>query len=89
MYYIYIMASKYNGTLYIGVISDLVKRTYQHKQGFVSGFTKKYSIKNLVYYESSESIYEAIKREKTLKIWKRQWKIELINSFNPKWLDLY
>jgi putative endonuclease len=76
MYYIYIMASKYNGTLYIGVTSDLVKRTYQHKQGFVSGFTKKYSIKNLVYYESSESIHEAIKREKTLKIWKRQWKIE-------------
>ena len=83
------MASKYKGTIYISVTSNLIKRTYQHKQGFVGGFTKKYDFKNLVYYEQFENIEEAIKREKVLKTWKRQWKIELINSFNSKWVDLY
>ena len=83
------MASKYNGTLYIGVTSNLIKRVYEHKQKLVDGFTKKYNIKNLVYYEQFEDIKDAIYREKRLKTWQRQWKIDLINSFNPKWLDLY
>lgn len=89
MYYTYIMASKYNGTLYIGVTSDLVKRVYQHKHKLADGFTKKYDIKNLVYYESYENIENAINREKRLKTYQRKWKIDLINSVNPLWEDLY
>ena len=83
------MASKKNGTLYIGVTSNIVKRVYEHKQGFVDGFTKKYDVKTLVYYEITDDIESAIYREKRLKTWQRQWKIELINKFNPEWLDLY
>jgi putative endonuclease len=88
-YYVYILASKRNGTLYIGVTSDLVKRVYEHKNDLVSGFTKKYHVHNLVYYETTEDIDSAIKREKQLKKWKRKWKIELIERENPEWKDLY
>ena len=86
---VYILASKRNGTLYIGVTSDLVKRIWEHKEGLVAGFTKKYAVKNLVYYEQHDNAESAIHREKRLKEWKRQWKLELIEKFNPKWDDLY
>ena len=88
-YYVYILASKRNGTLYIGVTSDLVKRVYEHKQGFVGGFTKKYNVHQLVYLEETGDVNSAIRREKQLKKWKRQWKIELIEKSNPEWRDLY
>ncbi len=87
--YVYIMASSKNGTLYIGVTGDLKKRIYQHKKNFLKGFTAKYNVHNLVYYEESSDIKEAILREKQMKKWKRYWKIKLINSFNPEWIDLY
>lgn len=82
VYYVYILASKYNGTLYVGVTSDLIKRTWQHKYEKYDSFTKKYFINKLVYYEQHIDIYEAIKREKRLKDWKRSWKLYLINNFN-------
>jgi len=88
-YYVYILASKRNGTLYIGVTSNLIKRIYEHKNNLIDGFTKKYNIHNLVYYEIIEDVNSAIAREKQLKIWKRNWKIELIEKNNPKWDDLY
>ncbi len=88
-YYVYILASKRNGTLYIGVTNDLTKRIYEHKNGLVEGFTKKYSVNNLVYYEKTEDINSAIQREKRLKKWNRAWKIELIEKFNHDWKDLY
>jgi len=88
-YYVYILASKKNGTLYIGMTSDLIKRVFEHKEGLVEGFTKKYNVKKLVYYEKTNNVEEAIKREKGLKKWKRNWKIELIEKQNPKWSDLY
>ena len=87
--YIYIMTNKKDGTLYIGVTSNLIKRVYEHKNSFVDSFTKKYNLKSLVYYEIFESIEEAIKREKQLKNWKREWKIELIEKMNVEWVDLY
>jgi len=88
-YYVYILASKRNGTLYIGVTSDLIKRIYEHKNNLIEGFTKKYNIHNLVYYEITEDVNSAIAREKQPKIWKRNWKIELIEKNNPGWKDLY
>jgi len=88
-YYVYILASKKNGTLYIGITSDLIKRIFEHKQGLVEGFTKKYNVKKLVYYEKTDSVEEAIKQEKRLRKWKRNWKIELIEKRNPEWSDLY
>ncbi len=88
-YYVYILASKRNGTLYIGVTSNLIKRIYEHKNNLIEGFTKKYNIHNLVYYEITEDVNSAITREKQLKIWKRNWKIELIEKNNPEWKDLY
>jgi putative endonuclease len=86
---VYILASKRNGTLYIGVTSDLVKRVWEHKNNLVAGFTRRYGIHQLVWYEIHETMESAITREKRLKNWKRQWKIELIESNNPNWLDLY
>jgi len=83
------MASKRNGTLYIGVTNNLARRVYEHKNGLLEGFTKKYKIDNLVYYESTEIIESAITREKQLKKWNRQWKINLIERDNPEWNDLY
>jgi len=87
--FVYIMSNKQDGVLYIGVTSDIVKRVYEHKNGFVDGFTKQYNLKNLVYYEVYDDIEEAIKREKQLKNWHREWKTELVNKQNPHWEDLY
>ena len=87
-YYVYLLASKRYGTLYTGVTSDLAKRIYEHKEGLVQGFTKKYNINQLVYYEVHSDIYEAITREKQIKKWNRQWKINLIEQDNPQWLNL-
>jgi putative endonuclease len=86
---VYILTSKRNGTLYIGVTSDLVKRIWEHKNNMVEGFTKRYNVHRLVWYELHESMESAITREKRLKNWRRKWKLELIESGNPKWLDLY
>jgi putative endonuclease len=88
-YYVYLLASKRNGTLYVGVTSNLIKRVYEHKNNLVSGFTQKYKVHYLVYYETTEDINSAIAREKHLKKWKRAWKIELIEKNNPEWRDLY
>ena len=87
-YYVYILASDRNGTLYIGVTNSLERRVFEHKQKEVEGFTKKYNISKLVYYESTESIESAISREKALKKWNRAWKLSLIDSINPSWNDL-
>ncbi|MDO8593888.1 MAG: GIY-YIG nuclease family protein [bacterium] len=86
---VYILASKRNGTLYIGVTSNLQNRVYQHKSGMVEGFTKKYGVHTLVWYECTEDIESAITREKQIKAWKRKWKLELIEKENPAWRDLY
>jgi putative endonuclease len=83
------LASKRNGTLYIGVTSNLPKRVWEHKNNLVGGFTKKYNIHNLVYFEQTENVQSALLREKQLKKWKRDWKIELIEKDNPEWKDLY
>jgi len=88
-YYVYILASKKNGTLYIGVTNNLIKRTYEHKNDFVEGFTKKYNVHLLVYYEIYDDVKEAILREKRIKRWRREWKIKLIEKMNPNWEDLY
>ena len=88
-YCVYILASKRNGTLYAGVTNNLFKRPWQHKNDLVDGFTKKYKVQHLVYFELSNNINEAIKREKCIKKWERKWKIELIEKMNPNWEDLY
>ena len=88
-YYVYILASKRNGTLYIGVTNDLTRRVFEHKQGLVPGFTKKYGVKILVHFEDTDDISAAIGREKNLKKWKRAWKIRLIEEANQQWRDLY
>ena len=87
-YYVYILASKKYGTLYTGVTSQLIQRIYQHQEKQVEGFTKQHQIHQLVYYEIHTSIYEAIIREKRIKKWNRQWKINLIEQNNPQWLNL-
>jgi putative endonuclease len=86
---VYILASKRHGTLYVGVSSDLCSRIAQHKEGIIPGFTRKYGVKMLVWYELQGSMEEAIKREKQLKEWQRGWKIELIERLNPTWRDLF
>lgn len=83
------MASGQHGTLYIGVTSDLISRVAQHREGLTPGFTTRYGVKRLVWYEPWDSIVDAIQREKSLKKWKRQWKVELIEGSNPDWDDLY
>jgi len=88
-YYVYILASKKHGVLYVWVTNNLIRRVYEHKNNLVEWFTKSYHIKKLVYYEQTESIEAAILREKQLKNWKRWWKVKLIESFNPEWNDLY
>ncbi len=88
-YYVYLMASKRNGTLYAGVTNDLVRRVYEHREGQADGFTKKYAVKILVYFEVFEEVREAIQRERNLKHWRRAWKIDLIERGNPQWNDLY
>ena len=87
-YYVYILASTVNGTLYIGVTNNLERRIYEHKNNIIKGFTEKYNIHRLVWYESTNTIESAIQKEKQLKKWNRKWKIELIEKTNPKWDDL-
>jgi putative endonuclease len=86
---IYILANKRNGILYVGVTSDLIKRVWEHKQDFASGFTRQYSVHLLVYYQQTEDMLTAITREKQIKKWNREWKIRLIEDMNPYWNDLY
>jgi putative endonuclease len=88
-YFVYILASKKNGTLYTGVTSSLKRRVFEHKEKKIEGFTKKYNIDRLVYYELYTSVYRAINREKNIKKWNREWKIRIIEELNPKWSDLY
>jgi len=88
-FYVYILCSKRNGTLYTGVTSDLIKRVYEHKNGLVEGFTRKYKVNRLVWYEIHDSAEAAIRREKQIKKWNRAWKLELIEKGNPQWGDLY
>jgi len=88
-YYVYILASQPRGTLYIGVTGDLIKRVYEHKQDVVPGFTKTYGIHTLVYFEETENVESAIRREKRLKKWSRDWKINAVERDNPHWQDLY
>ncbi|PSH67389.1 GIY-YIG nuclease family protein [Phyllobacterium sophorae] len=87
--YVYILANHKHGTLYIGVTSDLAGRMYQHREGYTPGFAWRYGCARLVWYEEHGLIVDAIQREKSLKRWHRQWKIELIESINPNWEDLY
>jgi len=86
---VYLLASKQRGTLYIGVTSNLIQRVWQHKEGLADGFTKKYGVKMLVWYELHEDMEGAIVREKAIKEWKRVWKLELVEKTNPEWDDLY
>ena len=88
-FWVYILASQPGGTLYVGVTNDLVRRAYEHRNGIVPGFTKRYDIKQLVYYEPHDSIQAAIQREKNIKHWPRAWKTRLISETNPTWQDLY
>ncbi len=88
-YYVYILASKRNGTLYIGVTNDPLKRVYEHKKNLIEGFTGKYQVRQLVYYETASEVTAVLRREKQLEKWKRAWKIELIEKNNPQWKDLY
>lgn len=87
-YYVYILASKKNGTLYVGVTSDLEKRVHEHKNDLKEGFTSKYEVHRLVHYEETTDVHQALSREKQLKKWNRQWKTALIEEKNPRWEDL-
>lgn len=86
---VYILASRRNGTSYTGVTGDLVKRVWEHRCGLVEGFTKRYGVHHLVYFEGYDQITEAIRREKQIKKWNRAWKIDLIEKSNPRWRDLW
>ena len=86
---VYLLASRRNGTLYTGVTSNLIQRVWQHKNNLVDGFTKKYGVHTLVWFEVHQIMSSAIEREKAIKEWRRAWKIELIESVNPQWRDLY
>jgi putative endonuclease len=88
-YWVYILASRIGGTLYIGVTNDLVRRVHEHRKKFSGGFTKKYDVHRLVYFEQFDDIENAIRREKRLKKWNRAWKIRVIEKSNPNWIDLY
>jgi putative endonuclease len=88
-YYVYVLANRNSKTLYVGVTNDLVRRVYEHKQKLVDGFTKKYCIDILVYYEVTNDVISAIEREKQIKKWNRAWKVRLIEKINPNWADLY
>jgi putative endonuclease len=88
-YFVYLMASAKNGTLYVGVTNDLIRRVFQHRSGAVDGFTERYAVHRLVWFESTSSIESAIQKEKQIKNWRREWKIALIQKDNPEWRDLY
>ena len=87
--FFYLMASKWHGTLYAGVTNDVVRRAWEHREGIVPGFTKRYGVKVLVHFEEFADITEAIRREKAVKHWVRQWKVDLIEKDNPRWEDLW
>lgn len=87
--YVYMLASGRYGTLYVGVTSNLIRRVWEHREGIVDGFTKTYGVKQLVWFETHSSIIEAIRREKQIKHWEREWKLRLIHQVNPQWRDLY
>lgn len=87
--WVYIVTNKPNGTLYVGVTSNIARRTWEHREGLVDGFSSRYQLKRLVYVEEHSEIEPAIQREKTIKHWPRQWKINVIKEMNPKWTDLY
>jgi putative endonuclease len=87
-FFVYIMANKRNGTIYIGVTNDLARRVYEHREGLVEGFTSRYGLKMIVYYEVFDSVSLAIQRETSLKRWPRRWKLALIEKINPQWKDL-
>jgi putative endonuclease len=87
--WVYILASRPGGTLYVGVTNNLVRRVFEHREGLVEGFTRQYDVKTLVYYEQHATIPLAIQREKNIKHWSREWKIDLIVALNPDWRDLY
>ncbi len=89
VFYVYILASEKYGTLYVGATSNLRQRLYQHRNNLLEGFTKKYNVHNLVYFEQTNDVLSAIAREKMFKAWQRQWKINLIERNNPEWRDLY
>jgi len=88
-YWVYILASRPRGTLYVGMTNDLVRRVYEHREGLADGFTKEHGVKTLVYYEQHTTAITAIQREKNIKRWSRKWKIDLIRSLNPDWRDLW
>jgi putative endonuclease len=88
-FYVYIMTNRPNGTLYVGVTNDSARRAWEHREGILDGFTKRYGLKRLVYFETFDSIVTAIQREKTMKHWSRAWKVRLIMRTNPEWDDLY
>ncbi|HSR72711.1 MAG TPA: GIY-YIG nuclease family protein [Kiloniellales bacterium] len=88
-YYVYIMTNQRNGTLYIGVTNDLMRRAHEHRIGAVPGFTRRYDLKRLVYFEAHDSAAAASQREKTMKHWRRDWKVALIERANPDWCDLF
>ena len=88
-YYVYILANKRRGTLYVGVTNNLIRRVFEHKNKLIEGFTERYDVNLLVWYQASESVESAIAHEKKLKRWRREWKIEIIETLNPKWVDLY
>jgi putative endonuclease len=88
-YYVYILASRRNGTLYVGVTNDLSRRVYEHREGLIPGFTTTYGVKRLVWYDVFPTVDEAIAHEKRLKRWRRSWKLALIEAMNPDWADLY
>jgi len=87
-YYVYMLTNKNNRVLYIGITNDLPRRIYEHKNKLINGFTKRYNLNKLIYYETTEDIFSALEREKQLKNWHREWKLNLINNFNPRWVDL-
>ena len=89
MYYVYILTNKYNKVLYVGITNDLIRRTYEHKSNLVEGFTSKYNVHKLVYYDLTSDVMSAITREKQVKGWTRNKKIKLIESMNPGWKHLY
>ncbi|HOA19352.1 MAG TPA: GIY-YIG nuclease family protein [Sedimentibacter sp.] len=89
MYYVYILTNKYNKVLYVGITNDLIRRIYEHKNNLVEGFTSKYNVHKLVYYDLTSDVMSAITREKQIKGWTRDKKIKLIESMNPEWKDLY
>ncbi len=88
-YYVYIMTSERYGTLYVGVTNNLIRRTWEHKEGVTPGFTNQYGVKKLVFFETYDDVKTAIQREKNTKHWKRDWKIDLIERSNPDWRDMY